>query len=67
MKFRSKRTRFTVNKIQLPKSKLKTTMDTQITIWEMSLESEQTPVVREEIATTPSEPYTLDWNIINWN
>lgn len=42
-------------------------MDTQITIWEMSLESEQTPVVREEIATTPSEPYTLDWNIINWN
>ena len=42
-------------------------MDTQITIWEMSLESEQPPPPQEEIATTPSEPYRLDWNSINWN
>ena len=42
-------------------------MDTQITIWEMSLESEESSVVREEIATSPSEPYTLDMNLIKWN
>lgn len=42
-------------------------MDAQITNWEMSLESEQSSQLREEIATWPSEPYTLDWNSINWN
>jgi hypothetical protein len=42
-------------------------MDTQITIWEMSLESDQTVIPREEVATGPSEPYTLDWDTINWN
>ena len=42
-------------------------MDTLLTVWEMNLESEQTSGVREEIATGPSEPYTLDWNTINWN
>jgi hypothetical protein len=42
-------------------------MDTQIVNWEMSLESEQHSITREEIATWPSEPYTLDWNTINWN
>ena len=42
-------------------------MDIQITNWEMSLESGQSSQLREEIATWPSEPYTLDWNSINWN
>jgi hypothetical protein len=42
-------------------------MDTQIAIWEMSLESEQTSVPQEGIAAGPFEPYTLDWNLINWN
>ena len=42
-------------------------MDTQIANWEMSIESEQTSVPNEEIATGPFEPYTLDWNLINWN
>ena len=42
-------------------------MDTQIANWEMSIESEQTPIIKEEIATGPFEPYTLDWNLINWN
>lgn len=42
-------------------------MDTQIVNWEMSLESDQSPVAKEELATWPSEPYTLDWNSINWN
>jgi hypothetical protein len=42
-------------------------MDTLITNWEMSLESESGSVTREEIATWPAEPYTLDWNTINWN
>jgi hypothetical protein len=42
-------------------------MDTQIANWEMSLESEQTTIIREEIATWPSEPYTLDFDSINWN
>lgn len=42
-------------------------MDAQITNWEMSLESEQSSQLREEIATWPSEPYTLDRNSINWN
>jgi hypothetical protein len=42
-------------------------MDTLLTTWEMNLESEQTSEVREEIATWPSEPYTLDWNNFNWN
>lgn len=42
-------------------------MDTQIAIWEMNLESDQSSDTREEIATWPSEPYKLDWNSINWN
>jgi hypothetical protein len=42
-------------------------MDTQITIWEMSLDAGQSQETREEIASWPSEPYTLDTNIINWN
>jgi len=42
-------------------------MDTLLTVWEMNLESEQSSTVREEIATSPSEPYTLDWDTINWN
>lgn len=41
-------------------------MDTLIANWEMSLESEQT-ITREELATWPSEPYTLDFDSINWN
>lgn len=42
-------------------------MDTLLTVWEMNLESEKSSTIREEIATGPSEPYTLDWNTINWN
>jgi hypothetical protein len=42
-------------------------MDTQIAIWEMSLETEQTIIVREEIAQDPSEPYSPDFSNINWN
>ena len=42
-------------------------MDTQIAIWEMNLESDGEPITREEIATWPSEPYTIDWESINWN
>lgn len=42
-------------------------MDTQIVIWEMSLESEQPSEIREEIATFPSEPYKFYWDTINWN
>ena len=42
-------------------------MDQLITNWEMSFESQQEAVPREEIATGPSEPYNLDWNSINWN
>ena len=42
-------------------------MDTQIINWEMSLESEQHSIPQEEVATWPSEPYTLDVKIINWN
>jgi hypothetical protein len=42
-------------------------MDTLLTVWEMNLESEKASTVREEIATGPSEPYTLDRNTINWN
>ena len=42
-------------------------MDTQIVTWEMNLDSEYTPVLKEEIATGPFEPYTLDWNLFNWN
>jgi hypothetical protein len=41
-------------------------MDNHITNWEMN----QDPLAvspREEIATGPLEPYTLDWNNINWN
>jgi hypothetical protein len=45
----------------------KTTMDTQIITWEMNMEQEQSSVPREEIATWPTEPYTLDWDTINWN
>jgi len=40
----------------------KTTMDKKIVIWTMSLEEP-----KEEVATWPSEPYTLDWDAINWN
>lgn len=42
-------------------------MDTQIITWEMNMEQEQSSVPREEIATWPTEPYTLDWDTINWN
>jgi hypothetical protein len=42
-------------------------MDTLLTIWEMSSDSDQSSELREEIATGPLEPYTLDWNTINWN
>lgn len=42
-------------------------MDTLLTTWEMNLESEQSSEVREEIASWPSEPYTLDWDTVNWN
>jgi hypothetical protein len=42
-------------------------MDTLLTTWEMNLESEQTSEVREEIASWPSEPYTLDRDNFNWN
>jgi len=42
-------------------------MDTQITIWEMSLEQDQYNTPSESIYTGPAEPYTLDWDAINWN
>lgn len=42
-------------------------MDTLVTTWEMNLESDQSTEVREEIATWPSEPYTLDRDTLNWN
>ncbi|MGZ5287111.1 MAG: hypothetical protein ACXWB9_08010 [Flavisolibacter sp.] len=42
-------------------------MDTHITNWEMSLDTDQNAMAKEEIATWPSEPYKLDWNAINWN
>lgn len=42
-------------------------MDTLLITWEMNLESEQSSEVREEIATWPSEPFTLDWETLNWN
>ena len=42
-------------------------MDTLLTTWEMNLDSEQASEVREEIANWPSEPYTLDWDTLNWN
>jgi hypothetical protein len=42
-------------------------MDTLLTTWEMNLDSEQSSAIREEIATWPSEPYTLDWDSLNWN
>ena len=42
-------------------------MDTLITTWEMNLESNPVPDTREEIAAVPLEPYTLDWDSINWN
>jgi hypothetical protein len=42
-------------------------MDTLLTTWEMNLESERASEVREEIATWPSEPYTLDRDTFNWN
>jgi hypothetical protein len=42
-------------------------MDTQIAIWEMSLESEPQAVPDEGLATWPSEPYQLDWSLFNWN
>ena len=35
-------------------------MDTQIATWEMNLESEVTIIIiREEISTDPSEPYSV--------
>lgn len=42
-------------------------MDTLLATWEMNLESEQSSEVREEVASWPSEPYTLDWDNLNWN
>jgi hypothetical protein len=42
-------------------------MDTQIATWEMNLEPAAESITREEIATWPSEPYTIDWDSINWN
>jgi hypothetical protein len=42
-------------------------MDTQITTWEMNSDSNSESITREEIATWPSEPYTIDWESINWN
>lgn len=61
-------TRFTVSFIQqFWSEKQNTTMDTQIVNWEMSLESEQSSIPQEGIASWPSEPYTLDWEGINWN
>jgi hypothetical protein len=42
-------------------------MDTCITIWEMNLETGSIIITQEEIATGPSEPYTLDKDGINWN
>ena len=42
-------------------------MDTQIVIWEMNLEPDQSIEQKEEVATWPSEPYKLDWDLINWN
>jgi hypothetical protein len=48
--------------------KIKTfTMDTLITTWEMNLQIEQSSEVKEEVATWPSEPYTLDRGTFNWN
>jgi len=48
--------------------KIKTfAMDTLLATWEMNLESEQSSEVREEIATWPSEPFTLDRDCLNWN
>ena len=41
-------------------------MDTCITTWEMNMESSVT-ILREEIATGPMEPYTLDRESINLN
>ena len=59
--------RFIVNKILFTPSYKKTIMDTCITIWEMNLEPDSISITREEVATGPSEPYTLDWDSINWN
>ena len=42
-------------------------MDTLLATWEMNLESEQSSDVREEVATWPAEPYTLDLESLNWN
>jgi hypothetical protein len=41
-------------------------MDNYITNWEMN-QGPFAEAPREEIATDPMEPYTLDWNNINWN
>jgi hypothetical protein len=41
-------------------------MDTYITIWEMNMDSSIT-ILKEEVATGPMEPYTLDREGINWN
>jgi len=42
-------------------------MDTLLATWEMNLDADQSAEVREEIATWPSEPYTLDRESFNWN
>jgi hypothetical protein len=42
-------------------------MDTQIINWEMNADSDSAVDLKEEIALWPSEPYTLNWNTINWN
>jgi hypothetical protein len=42
-------------------------MSTKISTKKMKLDSEQFSEVREEVATWPSEPYTLDRDSFNWN
>lgn len=42
-------------------------MVTLLAKWEMNSQSEHSSEVREEIATWPSEPYTLDRDNFNWN
>lgn len=57
-----------VNQMRLLLSETKTsTMDTLITTREMNSEPEQFSEVREEIATGPFEPYTLNCDSFNWN
>jgi hypothetical protein len=42
-------------------------MDTIISTWEMNHEINDISIIREEIATDPSEPYSVEWDSINWN